>query len=140
VKTTLAKNKPADISTGYIVKKMAKTTTLTVDQIHEAVNLYTGFISQYLRSDICPDDVRITIPNLGKISFKKKKGLKAGSTYKSPLDFGLTKDENGKAIMIDKTVEEDQPDYLRVWFDASPTLQKDVRSASEKRWRKKNGK
>lgn len=140
MKTTITKKKPADISSGYVIKKISKATTLTVDQIQEAVNLYTEFISKYLKSDACPEDVRITIPHLGKISFKHKKGLKAGSTYNTIVNFGKDKDENGNVIMTRGVIEEDRPDYLRVWFDASPSLQLEVREMSEKRWRKTNGK
>lgn len=134
------KNNPADISTGYIIKKIAQSTDLTQAQITESVNLYTSFIENYLKSSICPEDVKIQIPNLGKFSFKKKLGMKAGSTYKAPLDFGKTKDENGKPIMETMVVEEDSPDYLRIWFDVSPTLQAEVRNLTEERWYKKNGK
>lgn len=131
---------PADISTGYIINKISKSTDLTISQITESVNLYTSFIQNYLKSSICPEDVKITIPNLGKIIFKKKIGLKAGSTYKTPTNFGVDKDENGKAILETVTVTEDRPDYLRLWFEVSPTLQEEIREISEERWRKQNGK
>lgn len=65
------KNNPADISTGYIIKKIAQSTDLTQAQITESVNLYTSFIENYLKSSICPEDVKIQIPNLGKFSFRK---------------------------------------------------------------------
>ena len=131
---------PADISTGYIINKISKSTDLTIAQITESVNLYTSFIQNYLKSSICPEDVKITIPNLGKLIFKKKMGLKAGSTYKTPTNFGTDKDENGKSILETVVVTEDRPDYLRLWFEVSPTLQEEIRELSEERWRKKNGK
>lgn len=131
---------PADISTGYIINKISKSTDLTIAQITESVNLYTSFIQNYLKSSICPEDVKITIPNLGKLIFKKKMGLKAGSTYKTPTNFGTDKDDNGKAILETVVVTEDRPDYLRLWFEVSPTLQEEIRELSEERWLKKNGK
>ena len=138
------KNNPADISTGYIIKKIAQSTDLTQTQITESVNLYTSFIENYLKSSICPEDVKIQIPNLGKFSFKKKLGMKAGSTYKKPYtesnNFGVLKDENGKGMMETIYITEDQPDYLRVWFEISPTLQKEVREVSENKWCKQHGK
>lgn len=131
---------PADISTGYIINKISKSTDLTIAQITESVNLYTSFIQNYLKSSICPEDVKITIPNLGKLTFKKRLGLKAGSTYKTPINFGNDKDENGKPILETVTVTEDRADYLRIWFEVSPTLQEEIRELSEERWYKKNGK
>lgn len=131
--------KPADLSMGYIIDNIAKTTDLTKAQITESLKIYFSFIEAYLKSSICPKDVKIQTP-IGKLIFKEKMGLKAGSTYKTPIDFGNTKDEKGKPKMETVLVEEDQPDYLRVWFEVSPTLQKDVRKVSEDRWYKENGK
>lgn len=131
--------KPADLSMGYIIDNIAKTTDLTKAQITESLKIYFSFIEAYLKSSICPKDVKIQTP-IGKLIFKEKMGLKAGSTYKTPIGFGDVKDENGKPIMETVLVEEDRPDYLRVWFEVSPTLQDDVRKVSEDRWYKEHGK
>ena len=44
MKTTLTKSKPADISTGYIVKKMAKTTTLKFWALENPFGLLRRFL------------------------------------------------------------------------------------------------
>ena len=133
---------PADLSMEFIIESIGKSniTFLTKDQIREALRVYFNFLEKYLKSSICPEDVKITIPNLGKLIFKKKMGLKAGSTYKTPTNFGTDKDENGKSILETVVVTEDRPDYLRLWFEVSPTLQEEIRELSEERWLKKNGK
>lgn len=141
------KANPAELSNEYIIGKIAKSEEckgISKEDMRIVVKSYTLFIREYLKSSICPDDVKISIPNLGKITFKKKKGMKAGSTYKKPYtesnNFGVLKDENGKGMMETVYVTEDQPDYLRVWFEISPTLQKEVREVSENKWCKQHGK
>lgn len=133
------KKNEADLSMGYIIKKIATSTDLTAKQITESVVLYFAFIEEYLKSSVCPKDVKIQTP-IGKFMFKERKGLEVGSTYKTPIDFGKTKDENGNPIFKTVTVEEKHPDYLKLWFEVSPTLQTDLRSISEERWCKKNAK
>jgi len=129
-------------SSTYIIKKIATQMEgcyLTIDEMTDSINFFTEFIANFLKSEACPEDVKISVPNLGKFSFKNKKGLKAGTKYSTTLDFGLTKDENGKAKMTTVELEEDRPDYLRVWFEVSPKLQKEVREVTERRCNKNNG-
>ena len=128
--------KYTNIASAHIIKKLATEMEgcyLTIDQMTDAIDFFTCYIARYLKSSVCPENVKITVPNLGKISFKKKKGLKAGTKYCTTADFGKTRDENGNPIMTVGLLEEDKPDYLRVWFEISPTLQKEVREATEKR-------
>lgn len=66
--------------------------------------------------------------------------MDVGSTYNTPRNFGNDKDENGKVIMEQVTITEKQPDYLRLWFEVSPTLQSELRTISEEKWKKKHGK
>ena len=82
--------------------------------------------------DSCPEDLTIQLKDVGKFIFKKKIGLKAGSTYKHPIAFGGEK--------VKETVTEDRPDYLRLWFEVNPSIQENLRSKTENKWIKKNGK
>jgi len=130
---------PADLQYTEIIRQLSKTSGMTIKEITEPIELYTKFIADFLKSPACPKDVKIPLPNLGKFSFKQKRGLKVGDKYKAPLDFGATKDENGKIAMQEVVVTEDYPDYQRVWFDPSPQLQKEVKFLTSARWRKNNG-
>ena len=132
---------PADLSMEFIIESIGKSniTFLTKDQIREALRVYFNFLEKYLKSSICPKDVKIRTP-IGKFIFKEKKGMDVGSTYNTPRNFGNDKDENGKVIMEQVTITEKQPDYLRLWFEVSPTLQSELRTISEEKWKKKHGK
>lgn len=134
-------NKVHDYPFDKLIKIIAKSdsnkTGLTIDQLKEAINLYTLTIRDLLTSKTCPEDIKFTIPNIGKIKLNQKKGLKAGSTYKISENFGMTS-EGRRAETITVTVEEDQPDYQRAFVDVFPTLQREIREVSEKR--NKNGK
>lgn len=134
------KKKSSSLSFGFIVDNVSKNTYLTKTQIADSVNLITLFIAEYLKQPICPEDIELTIPNLGKLKLRKKAGLKAGSTYKRPINFGMVKDENGKGKMETIVLEEDQPDYLSLYLDVSPTLKAGIKEMSKERWKKKNGK
>lgn len=123
-----------------IVKAVASKTRYSQDTVRGVVNAYTNFIVEFMKSSACPEDAKIAIPNLGKMVFKKTMGLKAGSTYKRPVNFGFEKDENGKTIMQEYTLEEDHPDFLKPWLDVSPTFKEDIKEISKERWRKTNGK
>jgi len=123
-----------------IIKLVAKRTRYSQDTVRGVVNAYTEFIAEFMKSSACPEDAKITIPNIGKLVLKKVMGLKTGSTYKRPLNFGIDKDENGNSMMELVTLEEDRPDFLKPWLEVSPTFKKDMREISEERWRQANGK
>lgn len=119
-------------------KIIAKQKGLRIDQVRDSIIGYSDFVLNTIMLDTCPEDLIIKFP-FGNISFKKKKGLKAGSTYKHPVAFG--KCEKGEKVKIETVVvEEDRPDYLRLWFDFIPSIQEALREKSEKRYVKKYGK
>ena len=134
------KKKSSSLSFGYIVNKVSEGSYLTKTQITDSVNLVNSFIAELLVQPICPEDIEIAMPYLGKLKFRKKAGLKAGSTYKKPIAFGTVKDENGKGKMETIVLEEDQPDYLSLRLSVSPTLKEGIKEMSKERWKKKNGK
>lgn len=120
-------------------RAIAKSKNLNIDQVRDALIGYGEYVLSISMLETCPEDLIIKFPMLGSISFKKKKGLKAGSTYKHPIAFG--KCEKGEKIKMETVVvEEDRPDYLRFWFEFFPSAQENLRSKSESRWLKKNGK
>ena len=136
------KNNPAKLNMGMFVQMLIKSDLaegVTKRDIEKTIQGLTLIIHKYLKSQICPKDVEIPISNLGKFTFKIKKGLKAGSTYQIPSHFGNGKDENGNHVFKTVTIEEDRPDYRRVWFEVSPTLQEEIRELSEQGWYKDDG-
>lgn len=120
-------------------KIIAKSKGLTIEQVRDSLIGYSEFVTTTVMSNTCPEDLIIKFPLLGNISIKIKKGLKAGSTYTHPVAFG--KCEKGEKVEFETVVvEEDRPDYFRLWFEFLPSVQDSLREKSEKRWMKKNGK
>lgn len=125
-----------NITLDIIIKKVAQQTGLTIDQVRTALNGYGKVVVETIMLNTCPDNLTISFPIIGKFIFKNKSGLKAGSTYTKPVLFGAVK--KGDKIEIETVVvEEDRPDYVRLWFETAPTIQKNLREASEKRNLKK---
>lgn len=112
-----------------IINVLAKSTSCTIPQVQEIFLALEKLVYTVIDSNYS-DDISITLPYLGKIYFSKKKGKKAGSTYKVG---GFSKGEELKIV----TVEEDQPDYLRIEFKFNPKIQKETREKSVARSLKK---
>lgn len=126
--------KRTDSEVGFadLVELTSKHTGIKRDDVRIAVDEYCAIISSLLNMNTCPDDIRITIPHIGKIYQTKKKGLKAGTKVSIPKDFGMDGNKEREILII----EEDRPDYMALNFDFSPTLAKEVRSRSEKNYAK----
>lgn len=121
----MAKKKNSQTATD-IINTLARTTSLSQAQVKEVFVALECLMNALAKSNYA-QDLSITIPYLGKITFSEKKGKKAGSTYKQASGFG----GNRKTEIV--TIEEDEPDYLRLKFDFMPKIQNLVKEESRNR-------
>lgn len=112
-----------------VIKVLSKTTSCTIPQVQEVFLALEKMIYTLIDSNYS-EDISITLPYIGKIYFSKKKGKKAGSTYKVG---NFTKNGEMKEVVV----KEDQPDCLRLSFKFFPKIQDEVKKKSIKRFLKK---
>lgn len=134
-----SKGQRVKVNSTDIITSVAKYSELTKDQTNQVIHNFALLLREVMLSETCPENVAITFANLGKFVLKKKDGLKAGSVVKAPLDFGKTRDENGKILFTERVLEEDDPDYQRIFFEVSPKLRREIKEMSIKRLNKKKG-
>ena len=133
------KKNTTSITFDIISKSVASNTRIPIETCKAVLTGYSNFILNTIMLDSCPEDLTIQLKDVGKFIFKKKMGLKAGSTYKHPVEFGVC--EKGQKVEMETvTVTEDRPDYLRLWFEVNPSIQNNLREKTENKWIKKNGK
>lgn len=109
------------------ISLIAKQSSLTQDQVRECFLTFREMIDVIIKSNYS-SDLEFSLPYIGTFSFTKKKGKKKGSTYIVPQTDGT---------VINKTLEEDRPDYNFIRFDIRPEIQKLTREISEDRFMKK---
>lgn len=120
----------SSITGSQIINLIAKQSSLTEKQVKECFETFRFFLDKMIESNNSVD-TKISIPYLGKFVFKKKTGLKKGTEYKVPIV--------GSNEVELRVVEEDQPDYYRLFFEVKPEIQHDLREISSNRFlRKKN--
>lgn len=111
-----------------MVKILASTSEYSQETISNVYDLIIGYIHMRLTMRTCPDNIKISFKGIGNFILKKKKGMKAGSTYFSP-----SFDDEGNFIQSEsrKVLEEDKPDYLRPYFEFSTKFTNEIRKRSE---------
>lgn len=119
-----------NLAGSQIIDLIAKQSSLTEKQVQECFQTFRLFIDKIIESNNSVN-TKISIPYFGKIVFKQKKGLKKGTEYKVPIV--------GSNEVEIRIVEEDQPDYYRLFCEIKPEIQKNLRDISSDRFlRKKN--
>jgi hypothetical protein len=125
----LPKNRKSSQTNTDIARAIAKTTSLTYSQVREALDALGDMIYAAAESEYA-EDFSFAISTIGKVKFIKKNGRKAGDTYKQYCGFG----ENKRTEWV--TIQEDEPDYLRLKFDFMPRLQELTKKSSIEKFEK----
>jgi hypothetical protein len=128
------RKKNPSILSEQVYRDIAIATSLSQDQVRECFMGYRDMLTFYLTMENKPNDLEIAVPHLGTITFKHVEGKKKGDTYKIRSSF----EKDAKEIIV--TIEEDQPNYERIWIAPKSDLQKKLRTVREKVWRKNGNK
>ena len=110
-----------------IIEMVAKSSTLTKDQVKECFTKYADLYKALMASDNTAFNFTMPLPYIGTFQSKRYTGKKKGSTYiVGNFTGGYT----------EKVVEEDQPDFVIPSFVIKPEIKEMRKEASKTRWTK----
>lgn len=117
------KNNPRILSDD-VYAFIAKNTSLTKKEVKEVFSCYKDLLRELSKSKHKKSGFTVPLPNLGVFEFKEVDGRKKGSIIKMPDP------KQNYSEMIDFVIEEDRPNYQRLVFKVSVTLQNLIREVT----------
>lgn len=115
------------LTTLDIIEMVAKSCSLTKDQVKECFTQYAELYKALMTSENTAFDFEMPLPYIGTFRSRRYYGKKKGSTYII---------HNFKGEYIEKTVDEDRPDYVLPVFIVKPEIKNMRKKASKLRWTK----
>lgn len=110
-----------------IYRYIASNSSLTIKQVKECFEVYKQVLTELLYSKYTNNKIVIPLPSIGKFYICKRKGRKAGSTYKIPIDF------NSKEMKTVK-IEEDEKNKYLLSFSVGKTFRNEINEFFRKKY------
>ena len=103
---------------------ISKNTSLNASQVKEVFSCYGQLLRELAKNKHRKSGFTIPLPTVGVFEFKNVKGNKKGDIIKMPDP------KEDYSVIIDLVIEEDKPNYQKLYFKVGVALQNLIREVT----------